>query len=129
MSCDLQTLLKQPQIWNGLDDNTILCVQIAVMCDALDGIDTTTFDLPTMLARVACINKLAPNTIMGMWTDLFSKILSAASGATSGGQIRNFVNDPNVEGVTPADITSPAVAYPVGGGTLFQWVVPAGPWV
>ena len=97
------------------------------MCDALDGVDTSEFNLLIMVARVSCINKLATNTIMGMWTELFGDLLSVA--AQGGGQIRNFTADPNTEGVIPANPQGPAVAYPVGGGTLWQWDVANQIWV
>lgn len=118
MACDLTTLLKQPQIWNGLDDNTILCVQIALMCDALDGIDTSSFDLKDMVARVSCINKLATNTIMGMWTTLFGQILSMT--AQNSNQIVYYNNDPNVEGVVPGNVHKAAMAVKPGG-TSYTW--------
>lgn len=38
------------------------------------------------------------------------------------GQILQYVNDPNVEGLEPFDINSPAVAYTnPPGGTMFNW--------
>lgn len=55
-------------------------------------------------------------------------ILCANQGLAAG-QIRNYVNDPNAEGIKPQDLTAPAVAYPFGGGTEFQWDIPTQQWV
>lgn len=119
MACDLTVLLKQPQIWNSLDDNTILCIQIALMCDALDGIDTSTFDLKEMVARVSCINKLAPNTIMGMWTTLFGQIL--ASGTAIGNQVMYYSGtDPNSDGIVPINPNAAAIAVKPGSSS-YVW--------
>lgn len=119
MACDLTVLLKQPQIWNSLDDNTIICVQIALMCDALDGIDTSTFDLKEITARVSCINKLAPNTIMGMWTTLFGQLL--AMGSSLHNQIVYYSGaDPNSDGIVPPNPNSAAIAVKPGQ-TTYVW--------
>jgi hypothetical protein len=58
----------------------------------------------------------------GLWKNVRGP--AGASGGSGGGagQIRKYTSDdPNADGIIPADITQPAIAYKLGGGPSFVW--------
>ena len=131
MPCSLDSLSQQTQPWNRIDTKVILAIQCGLMCDALNGIDPTTELNPIALAeRLNCFAVLSQNQLMGIWTVLWAQWLAIIQAAGSGGgQIVTFVSDPNTEGVKPANVNSPALAYPQAGGTEYQWDVTNQLWV
>jgi hypothetical protein len=130
--CDLRSLFLEPQRWNQLDDFTIISIQVALMCDALDGIPTNTININAYRKRVSCINKDAKNTILGMWTELFGQLLTAVSGGTAIGSSQILVyNGLSPGALVPGNPNLPALAYGSKSGpsqTLFQWDVPSQTW-
>ncbi len=131
MPCDFNALSQSTQPWGRLNFKQITAIQVSLMCNGLLGIaPPSTLNPITLQEQVNCFSALSEEQLMGIWTVLWSQWIAVIQAATGGGsQIVNFTNDPNTEGIVPANKNLAALAYPIGGGTLFQWVTPAGPWV
>lgn len=131
MACDINAQDQLTQAWNRPDPKTIVAIQCGLMCDALNGVDVTTELNPIALQqRYNCFARLSMSQLMGIWTTLWAQFLKIINAGVAGtGQIVNYNVDPNAEGVTPANPLAGAFAYPFnGGGTIFQWKPPNGPW-
>lgn len=92
----------------------------------------TTDQIETLVADAVCINSCIPQGMqLAVLIYLASQIV--ASGGTGGGGGNPpvvYTNDPNTEGLTPANTTLPAVAYSSNGqGSIFGWSVALQQWV
>ena len=57
-------------------------------------------------------------------------VIFGGGGGSGAVQIQSYINDPNIEGVTPADITIPNMAYrKTGDGPTFVWNTDTYLWV
>jgi hypothetical protein len=91
-------------------------------------------DLKTVLAQ-ACANnfvQLAASDPKMAKAVLLQLLCNISSGSVGGGGNPpvTYTADPNAEGVKPADVTKPAVAYSLdGSGSFYGWSVAQQKWV
>lgn len=107
----------------GLMPDRHAAVLLQLLCNILTALGMSSCNLDTLTAS-AVSNRFAglmPDRHDAVLLQLLCEIVSAGGGG-SAAQIKDYVADPNVEGVTPGNQALPAIAYAAGGaGPTYTW--------
>ncbi len=92
-------------------------MEVVLLCAILDGETGMACDPQTLISEASCLLCTVPP---GMWEAIkVSLLCQIAGGGGGGGTIQVYTGA--APPAAPDDPTKPALFYPTGGGTLFQW--------
>lgn len=124
MACEITTLLGNANCFQCVPPGQWALLRLAMLCRIANG-DTSVCNVETLLNEASCFQCLTPGQQQLVELSLLCSIATGGGGGGGSDQIKNYVADPNSEGVVPGDLTKGAIAYPTvaGAGPQYQWDV------
>ena len=128
--CSPQELIADAKCWYcyGQTDDIYDRLEILLLCKIKEGVLVPECNPLDLIEEAFCLTCTIPQQ---MWPAVKLALLCSIASGGSGGSIQIYQGafaDPNGN-VTPDDPTKPALYFPNGGGTLWQFDVPSQTWV